>query len=208
MALALLSAWFALENGWQPLAALLSAAALHELGHLAALRCCGVWPTAFCLSPFGAELEFPAGRLSYGQELLAALAGPGANFLCAVGLSWAARRGLPAFFFSAAGAHAVLGAFNLLPLCPLDGGRALRLLLTWALGPGAGEALSAALGALCGLGAAGGLLYLSASSGGSLWLLPACGWLVAAALREGARVPLPGFRRKILRHRRKFHCFF
>ena len=34
----LLAAWFTLVNGWQLLAVILSAAALHELGHLLVLR--------------------------------------------------------------------------------------------------------------------------------------------------------------------------
>lgn len=37
----LLAAWFTLVNGWQLLAVILSAAALHELGHLLVLRLLG-----------------------------------------------------------------------------------------------------------------------------------------------------------------------
>ena len=56
-----------------------------------------------------------------GAEALCALAGPTANLLCA-GLF---LRILPEF----AGVSLALGAFNLLPIFPLDGGRLLRLAL-------------------------------------------------------------------------------
>ena len=52
--------------------------------------------------------------MSYGRELAAVLAGPLANLLAAVLLGWL---GYPV----SAGANAVLGAFNLLPVSPLDG---------------------------------------------------------------------------------------
>lgn len=139
-------------------AAVLSAAALHELGHLAALRHYGVRVRAFRLTALSAELDAPsAARLSYGREMIVTLAGVGANLLCAALLAalgvWTGREW--AFVF--AGAHLVLAAFNLLPVAPLDGARALYLAAAFLLGPAAGERITAAVSvtgalALCALG--------------------------------------------------------
>lgn len=72
--------------------------------------------------------------LSYGKELAAVLAGPLANLLWGLLLAW-----LGGPWLVPAGANLVLCAFNLLPVRPLDGGRALELLVSWAAGPAAGE---------------------------------------------------------------------
>ena len=46
----LLAAWFTLVNGWQLLAVILSAAALHELGHLLVLPP-GGWTSPWTAGP-------------------------------------------------------------------------------------------------------------------------------------------------------------
>lgn len=173
----LLLGWFAAVNGWRPLAAVLSAAILHELGHWAALRLLGARLLSLRLGALGAVMETDSGRLSYGGELAAVLAGPGTNLLCALALS-ALGPGTEALV----GAHLILGAFNLLPVRPLDGGRALCLLLTWLLGP-RGEEVARWISALSALAAAVGLAFVIRLTGGSLWLLPA----IAGALAAGAR---------------------
>ena len=183
----LLTAWFALVNGWQLLAVILSAALLHELGHLLALGLLGGRVRALRISVFGAELVTSAGCLSYPGELAATLAGPAVNLLCGFVLA-------PLGAWTAAGAHLALGIFNLLPVRPLDGGRALCLLASWLLGPERGEAAARWGGALTALplGCAG--LWLTGRTGGSLWLLPASWGLLAAGLRAlagGAR-GIPG----------------
>ena len=59
----LLAAWFTLVNGWQLLAVILSAAALHELGHLLVLRLLGARVRELRVSVFGAELMTSAGPI-------------------------------------------------------------------------------------------------------------------------------------------------
>ena len=81
---------------------------------------------------------------------------------------------------TAAGAHLVLGAFNLLPLWPLDGGRGVYLVVSWVAGPEAGWQTARWAGICAAAGLAVGLLYVMYQTGGSLWRAPAvCGALAA-----------------------------
>ena len=165
----LLAGWFVLANGWEPLVTVLGAAAVHEWGHWVLLRMLGAEVTGFRLSVLGAVLETDSGRLSYGGELAAVLAGPAANLLSALALTAVAKGRWPA----AVGANLILCAFNLLPIRPLDGGRALYLLTAWLAGPAAGETAARWAGTVTAAALAaliGGIIW---TTGGSLWLLPA-----------------------------------
>lgn len=176
---------FVLQGEGAAAAALLTAAAAHEAGHLAALCRFGVPVSALRIGAFGARLETVGrGRLSYGRELYTVLSGPAVNVLCALALAWVAGRFSWPGGFLCAGAHLVLGGFNLLPIPPLDGGRALCLLLTWLLGPDRGERLSAAAGggALVLLALAGA--YVAVRSGGNVWLLVGIAGLIGAFAGE------------------------
>lgn len=173
----LLAAWFTLVNGWQLLAVILSAALLHELGHLLVLYPLGGRVLGLRISIFGAELVTDAARLSYPGELAAVLAGPAVNLLCGLLLA----RG---HAWVAAGAHLSLCLFNLLPVRPLDGGRALALGVSALAGPAAGEGAAHWAGALTALTLGALSLWLMGRTGGSLWLLPAAAGLLAAGARE------------------------
>ena len=125
----LLVGWFAAGCGWKTVLLVLWGAVIHEAGHILLLRCFGARIRRLRIGVLGAVLE-TGGAMSYGQELAASLAGPLANLLAAVILG---RLGCSA----AAGANAVLCIFNLLPIRPLGGGRALYLLLAWIAVPSA-----------------------------------------------------------------------
>lgn len=156
------------------LAAVLLAAGLHEWGHLAMLRHYGVPVRALCLSAFGAKLDVPAlARLPYGRELAVTLAGVEVNLLCAVVLAFfAARTGwqTPSLF---AGAQLLLAAFNLLPVLPLDGARALYLLTAYLFGLRAAWGITAAASLTLALTLTAAGVYLSA--------VRHSGWLFAFA---------------------------
>ena len=175
----LLTAWFALVNGWRLLAVILSAALLHETGHLLALYLLGGRAAGVRITVFGAELRTDAAHLSYPAELAVTLAGPAANLACGLLL---AQLGA----WTAAGAHLSLCLFNLLPVRPLDGGRALYLLIAALAGPAAGERWARRAGALTALALGGLAVWLVVRTGGSLWLLPAAAGLLAAGVREAA----------------------
>lgn len=94
--------------------AFLLAMSVHELGHLGAIALCGGRLRGLCLGSRGAVIRVAG--LTPRQELFCALAGPGAGF-CLL----AAGRFLPMTALMAL-CHSL---YNLLPVYPLDGGRAL-----------------------------------------------------------------------------------
>lgn len=160
------------------MALLWTAAAVHEGGHLLALRCMGVRLQRMCFRLSGPVLEY-AGRLSYGQEALLALAGPGANGVLCLACA-AINRLEPSLYWPLlCGCSLVLGLFNLLPALPLDGGRALQSLLLYAL-PDRGEQVLRGIGLF-----SGALLVLSGVFVPGLrgnWTLPAAGCVIFFAL--------------------------
>lgn len=164
--------WVLLATVWAVAPALLLPTALaalcHELGHCAALRFTGSGVERLQLSAVGAELV-PRRPLSYAAELPTALAGPGVSLLCAF---LAARWG----FFLFAGLSLALGLFNLLPIHPLDGSRALQSLCALLLPPTWAQRLPKWLGVI-----AAGLLLGAAVKAflrlGGLSLLALALWL-------------------------------
>jgi len=182
-ALPALLAVFVLLSSPPVLTAVLLAAALHECGHWIVLRRWGGRVERLRLTAFGAEMDVGStARLSYGAEMGIVLAGPAVNLLLAVALAALGRVWSGAYLF--AGANLVLGAFNLLPSPPLDGGRLLWLAVAWLTEPFtadritamAGLAVSAAL-VLCGVA-------LTCRAGGSPFLLLGAMGVLWANLRE------------------------
>lgn len=181
----LLMAWFALTNGWRPLALILAAALTHELAHCLALRLFGVRAGELRITVLGAEITADCRSLPYSRELVAILAGPAANLLCGLILAVAGRwfpRG--DWWYAFAGAHLILGGLNLLPLRALDGGRALFLLLQWRMGPGTAERWGSVIAAITGAALAALLFAAIWYSGGSLWLAPVALAALATSIQE------------------------
>ncbi|MDR0928987.1 MAG: M50 family metallopeptidase [Oscillospiraceae bacterium] len=132
------------------LLAALFALAIHEAAHALAARACGHRLGAIELTPFGgvADLVRPS-ALRPGQEIIIALAGPLASLFCALAMAASGWTGMMVQHFFRV--NLVLCLFNLLPALPLDGGRALRALLTHRLGRARATRLLAAVGVGLGL---------------------------------------------------------
>ena len=172
-------------------AAALLAAALHEGGHLFVLCLFRVPVEGLRLGAVGAVIHARgARRLSYGRELLVTVAGPAANLLLAPPLAALSARLSWEWGFLFAGANVLLGVYNLLPVPPLDGGRALYLVTAYCFGPTAGEAAETAVGLFCAAALTALGAYLTAVYGGALFLLAALGLLFGAARQFGlAKTP-------------------
>lgn len=113
LAIALMLLPFNWVLGW------LFAAALHELCHYLALHWCGVYIYTMRISLTGAVMETEPMRLKH--ELISTVAGPFGG-ICMVAL----LRVFPEAAISAL----MQSAFNLLPVYPFDGGRAIIALFT------------------------------------------------------------------------------
>ncbi len=153
---------------------ILSAATLHELGHCTALRLMKGKVKEITITPLGAEMKV-AGRLSYGQELLLAAAGPAVNLLLAVGLAYLGGQWELCYLLS--GVNLVLGLFNLLPIMPLDGGMLLWNAACWCLGPYTADRISAIVGIVSSCLLTGAALWMLLKGGSPFLLLATVGLL-------------------------------
>lgn len=147
-------------------------AAVHEAGHLVSLRLMGVRAEEVSFRLFGVELRLAGGTvLGYRREILLDLSGGAANLLLAAGAFFFCRAGVfPRQTGAITAFSLLLGVFNLLPIGPLDGGRALEAALCRRLSCNAAAnavtAVSAAL--LLPLATAGLLLLRNAPHNPSL----------------------------------------
>lgn len=97
------------------LVAAVIAAGFHECCHWVAIRLCGGEISDFRLDTVGAAMEIRG--MSKGREMICALAGPAGSLLLLLLRKW---------FPAVAVCGLLQSAYNLLPIYPLDGGRALR----------------------------------------------------------------------------------
>ena len=175
--LLLLGVLFWLDEGVGLLPWGLLACAVHELGHVAAARCFGGRVERLSLTVVGAELRIDYYiPLTYVQDSLVALAGPGANLL-AGGLFLALNWELVAALTLA------VGIFNLLPILPLDGGRVVYGLIADRLDPDWAERLMTALSG-CLVGVLVGIGAVAAAHYANVTLLFTALWLLAGVLRR------------------------
>ena len=134
---ALSIAAFAMFTGWPLSFVLVFALLVHEFGHLLAFRLIGQPWGRLVFLPFLGAVAVP--RLPYesqGQSVFAALMGPGFSILLAAPCILPTLWGWPSakIYLAVGTLTAMLNAFNMLPAEPLDGGVALRSILTRLLG--------------------------------------------------------------------------
>ena len=102
---------------------------IHELGHITAMTALGYTPCTLRLTVFGARLQH-TGSLTqtYWKDFLVSVSGPLCNILSFSLLLAVGRFSAPSVWQAVrvpAYTHLAVGAFNLLPVEPLDGGQAV-----------------------------------------------------------------------------------
>lgn len=118
--------------------AALAAAMIHEGCHIAAVSLCGEKIRGISLGAGGAVIETEP--MSLWKEFLCILAGPAGGLAMLLLVRWFPRTALCA---------AIHSLYNLLPVYPLDGGRALRCVSFLFLKPGHSELFCQVVEALC-----------------------------------------------------------
>lgn len=174
---------FSARDG-RELPALLLPILVHELSHILALRLLGMEVRGLRLEPQGLCIRY-AGVCPDWKHAAASLSGPAGGLLYAL----LARRSTAEWLSLSADVSLLLSLFNLLPLMPLDGGRAFLVLCRAALGE-AGERLffrvsRVLLALLLAFG-----VYIAAANRGSAPLLAAL-WLLLLQ-KEGDPLPNNG----------------
>lgn len=161
-----------LSWGWQAVVNLAIAIALHELGHVLAMRVFGYKNVRLLFIPlFGGLATGEPRELDATKNALVSLAGPAFGLitgLIAALIAW--RTTQPAWLIEFAWVTLGLNAFNLLPLVPLDGGQFMNdalfsrfplLELLFRLAAIVGLALLAIYGGMWLLGAVAVFMALS-----------------------------------------------
>jgi Zn-dependent protease len=160
------------DAGWQGsrfmvmlVVLLYACAGLHEAGHILVARKFGATVKRIRISGLGAFVlvESKQGTTPW-QDLAIALGGPAASALLSVALVAAAwpivagsgmevllHRDAPALIVALALTNVLLTVFNLLPVSPMDGGRALDAILVLRLQPVPAARLVSAFGQVVGV---------------------------------------------------------
>lgn len=156
----------ALPGALSFLIAVMLAVLLHEFGHAGVAALLKLKSERIVLTFFGGHVEFAEQPKSRWEDVLVLFSGPAANLATAAILlplvPALAERSSPegltlyalTFLGNLAYVSALLGAFNLLPGFPLDGGRILKALLSY----GMRENMARVIAGVCGIVLALGLI--------------------------------------------------
>jgi len=158
-------------------AALAPSVAIHELGHLLVLVWLRAPPRRLSATLSGFSIDY-VGELSPYGRLAAALAGPAFGLVFSLLCARLGIRFGSIYLLTAAGISCGLSVFNLLPVFPLDGGRAVEALLRLCFGRGVSRRVMAVLG----LAVPGGMIYAGLGPVRSPALAAVGVWLLVSGL--------------------------
>lgn len=125
--------------------------------------------------------------MSLLQELAAAFAGPFLGLAYALAASWASGRTNSDIVGLSAGISLILSGFNLLPALPLDGGRALYLILCRLYGRRKANKVQYILGLTISLAAIVAGLWCLGNGFGAALILSGF-WLLMAASEDACKM--------------------
>ena len=108
---------------------MLFSAFVHEVGHIVAMKVCGVKINTLVLGFFGGTVIMEKKLISYGKEAFIAFSGPFVNLIFSTLFFIIMRSGFSADIFFLFLCNIFYGVFNLLPIGTLDGGAVLKSLL-------------------------------------------------------------------------------
>ncbi|MBR6033477.1 MAG: hypothetical protein IKP28_01850 [Clostridia bacterium] len=117
---------FFLSGKGQSYIVLYTFAAIHEIGHILMGIVLGLKPERINIGPMGFCIIFKQEKAKWQTELLVSIAGPITNFIIATLFSLFIQVSKKETIIYA---NLILGLFNMLPVLPLDGGRALMAIL-------------------------------------------------------------------------------
>ncbi|MDO4565308.1 MAG: site-2 protease family protein [Clostridia bacterium] len=169
----------------------ITALSLHEGAHAITARRLMCHVSSITLYPFGAEAKLRTESASNRSRACIAMAGPVCSFVAAglcmivIRLFPAAERGLEAFLSY----NLILGAINLLPAYPLDGGRLLKCLLCIRLRERTASSVTIWLGIGIGCALLALAIYMTMFLSPPYMLYMMGGFLVLAAAKEAVIQP-------------------
>ena len=158
------------------LLAALCAAIIHELCHLAAVKITGGHVLGIDIGKAGAAIKI--GPMKSGSELICSLAGPVGGLVLLLFVRWIPRIAICA---------GIQSVYNLLPIYPLDGGRALRCAAAMRSRPEIGERVCDIAEKLCKAALVGLALYATFVLG--LGFMPAFAACIILLKTKSGKIP-------------------
>ncbi len=160
-------------------------AALHEAGHIIALKIFHCAPAKIKITPGGIKIsDTRLSVRSFKNEIIAALSGPAVNIICSILFYILWKTLCRDSFLLAAAVSLVIGLFNLLPIFPLDGGRVLCSLMSLKTDPTTAQRIVTAVSAAILLPAAVVGFILLLKSGYNVTLLFTCFYLAYLLIKQ------------------------
>ena len=173
-------------NGVESVAAFCTALVLHETAHGIMASALGVSFRSIELMPFGCAAKMESfAAVSSGKEVAVAAAGPLMNAVAAAAMFALAKSGFSGDFSSAfERSNVMLGAINMLPALPLDGGRIAFTLMSFALPRDMSTNIGGATGVATGTAMIAAGIYFAVTSALNPTLFMMGGFLIYGAVRQ------------------------